>query len=151
MIREILEHWRVNTTHKYYVFKYCLKIGLKLIYRGLIHDLSKYGWKETKHFYPNIFKLKQTEYGTEEYRELLRQVKPAITEHYSKNRHHPEYYDGTVKQMSFVDEMEFILDCIAATRKNKNGDPIKSIEHNKVRFQYDETRVELYKKILKEL
>jgi len=62
-----------------------------LISRGENHDNSKFEEPELSIFAENTEKLGKTVYGSEEYKQLLVEVKPAIDHHYSKNRHHPEW------------------------------------------------------------
>lgn len=60
--------------------------------RAQVHDASKFEEPERSVFATNTPKLAKTEYGTDEYTKLLDEVKPAIDHHYSKNTHHPEFY-----------------------------------------------------------
>lgn len=64
-----------------------------LIERAHVHDASKLESPEVEIFGEHTEELSKVEYGSDEYTELLEKVKPAIEHHYSKNRHHPEYYN----------------------------------------------------------
>ncbi len=113
----------------------------KLYKRGLIHDFSKYRWTEASLLARVIFKLKGSTYGSKEYKETLKFLKPMTDSHYKKNRHHPEYHKNGIKDMTEIDKLEMIADWQAATQRHGNGDLFKSIEINQSRFNYnDETK-----------
>lgn len=105
--------------------------------RALKHDASKFEEPELSIFAAKTPKLAQTEYGSEEYNALLKEVQPAIDNHYSKNRHHPEHWPNGVNDMTLVDLIEMIADWKAATARNKNGNIRTSIEHNSKRYNID--------------
>jgi hypothetical protein len=105
-----------------------------LISRGENHDNSKFEEPELSIFAEKTVKLGQTVYGTDEYKKLLEEVKPAITHHYSKNRHHPEHWPGGVEDMTLVDVLEMLADWKAATMRNKDGNIRKSIEINSQKY-----------------
>ena len=110
------------------------KIASILEDRAFEHDASK--WKEPEYslFRQSFSKLSEIEYGTEEYRENLRQIKPAITHHYANNSHHPEHYDNGIDGMDLVDLTEMLCDWLAAIKRGKNGDIMKSMDYNAERF-----------------
>jgi hypothetical protein len=134
--------------HKLWVCYYISKLCLKLMWRALTHDLHKFRWIEAKGFAKTIFKLKHSTYGTDEYKELLKIIKPSIDHHYKNNRHHPEHHDKGFQDMSFVDRVEMILDWRSACRRHKDGDIHKSIEQNQKRFGYTDVDKEWMKKII---
>lgn len=102
--------------------------------RAAVHDASKFEEPERSLFASHTTKLGKTEYGTEEYRRLLDEVGVAIQHHYSKNTHHPEHWPNGIADMDLLDLVEMLCDWIAATRRNKNGNIHRSIEHNRERF-----------------
>jgi hypothetical protein len=110
----------------------------KLYRRGWKHDLSKYRWDEASYFAKTIFDLKRSTYGSDEYKEMLESIQPAIKVHYERNSHHPEHYKNGVQDMSELDKLEMICDWQAATRRHATGDIYKSIEINQKRFGYDD-------------
>lgn len=67
-----------------------------------------------------------------------------LEHHYVNNRHHPEYFKSDIpeasgiKNMNLVDLVEMFCDWKAATLRHKDGDIIKSIEQNQVRFGYSD-------------
>ena len=114
-----------------------LNIFIKdLIHRGEIHDNSKFEEPELSIFAANTSKLGQTIYGSEEYKKLLEEVKPAITHHYSKNRHHPEHWPNGIEDMTLIDLLEMLADWKSATERNKDGNIRKSIEINSAKYKF---------------
>jgi hypothetical protein len=68
-----------------------------LMHRAQVHDDSKLVDPEKSGFDRlKALSLSGMAYGSEEYRACLRQEKPAIDHHYSKNSHHPEFYPRRV-------------------------------------------------------
>ena len=142
MLRYLLDH----TTHKCWVFIYLLGFSLKLLWRGVMHDISKYQWCEAKHFARVTRLLKSTKFGSEEYKAQLRSIRPAIDHHYAHNRHHPEYFlcytatnqpeGGPLSKMNLVDIVEMLCDWKAAVKRNPGGSLRDSIEQGQQRFDY---------------
>jgi len=131
-------HYGGTTKHKLWVSWYIFKVVKALIWRAITHDLSKYTPTEAKGFIKVIHKLKDSTYGSEEYKESLRSIKPSIDNHYSKNRHHPEFFKKGMLTMNIVDFTEMYCDWQAATKRHKDGFIFDSIITNKKRFGYDQ-------------
>jgi len=106
-----------------------------LLHRSQIHDDSKFEEPELSIFASNSHKLKSTSYGTPEYEALLNETRPAITHHYSKNRHHPEHWPNGIEDMTLIDLVEMLADWKAAGERNKDGNIRKSISVNSSRFK----------------
>ena len=150
MKKEIL-HCLVETyKHVQLVQNHLSKFTKDLIDRGLKHDTSKFEEPELSIFAANTHKLGLTEYGTDEYRALLREVQPAIDHHYAKNRHHPENHLNGINDMNLVDLIEMISDWKAATERNKNGNIKKSIEVNKQRYGIDSQLAKILENTVKD-
>lgn len=113
-----------------------INLWLALLWRALIHDLSKYRWDEAKAFAETIDQLRTTTYGTPDYEELKAQIKPTIELHYSRNRHHPEFHPGGFAEMTRVDKIEMVADWGAAVRRHADGDLDRSLTTNAGRFCY---------------
>jgi hypothetical protein len=62
--------------------------------RARNHDLTKLESPEAEIFGEHTPELAKTEYGSEEYKKLLEKVKPALDNHYKKNRHHVEFHES---------------------------------------------------------
>lgn len=109
----------------------------ELLHRGEIHDQSKLGDLERKTFVEFTPKLKNSVYGSEEYKGFLRDMGPALANHYANNRHHPEHFQDGINGMNLIDVLEMLLDWKAAARRHDSGDIRRSLEINKERFGID--------------
>jgi hypothetical protein len=133
---------------------YLLEIQKRLFERGQDHDKSKLDKEELPLFEKYAPLLKTCKYGSEEYKQFLSELKPALNHHYAKNRHHPEFfkrwncngchknYYGTrpnrcdvcgysqmqeesdISQMNLVDLCEMFCDWIAAGEQHSDGGDI---------------------------
>lgn len=148
---ERLKNHCETTKHKCWVSYYCMKLCWKLFKRSIVHDLSKYGKEEADVFAKNVHKLSGVTYGSKEYKQLLKNIEPALEHHYENNSHHPEFYVEGFKDMSGLDRIEMAIDWLAATRRHDDGDIFKSIEINQERFDYLESDKIWLKKIIEDL
>lgn len=123
----------------------------ELIDRGQKHDDSKFESPEVEIFGEHTEELAKVEYGSEEYKECLARVKPAIDHHYSKNRHHPEHWPNGVNDMTLIDLIETLVDWKAATQRNKNGNIRKSIEINAERYGLSPQLRKIFENTVREL
>ncbi|MBQ7845480.1 MAG: hypothetical protein IJ392_04940 [Clostridia bacterium] len=78
------------------------------------------------------------QYGSDEYKESLKALKPALDHHYANSRHHPEHFARGILDMNLVDIVEMVCDWKAASERQKDGNLLKSIEQNAQRFGYDD-------------
>lgn len=106
----------------------------QLIVRSANHDQSKLLNPEKPIFDLVTDKLKHSTYGSDEYKERLKEMKPALDHHYANNRHHPEHFENGIDGMNLIDLIEMFCDWKAATLRHADGDIIKSIEINAKRF-----------------
>ena len=118
------------------VRKELLMVINNLADRAQNHDASKMSDIEVDTFVEFTPKLKNSTYGSEEYKGFLEQMKPALDHHYANNSHHPEFRSNGILGMSLFDLIEMICDWRAATRRHADGDIFKSIEINQKRFGY---------------
>lgn len=102
--------------------------------RGEVHDESKLGPEEKPYFDKYTQRLKGLTYGSKEYKDNLKQLKPAIEHHNKNNSHHPEHYVNGIKGFDLLDLVEMFCDWKAATERHEDGCLMRSIEHNKERF-----------------
>jgi len=123
----------------------------ELLYRAEIHDVSKLGDLERKTFVEFTPKLKNSTYGSDEYHGFLREMKPALDNHYACNRHHPEHFTDGVDGMNLIDLLEMVLDWRAATMRHANGDLHRSIEINTERFKLSPQLVQILKNTVRDL
>lgn len=102
--------------------------------RMFTHDRSKLGAPEVQTFTEYTPKLKNSTYGSEEYKGYLAAMKPALDNHYANNRHHPEHFENGIDDMNLIDVLEMFCDWKAATLRHADGDLARSIEINAERF-----------------
>lgn len=84
------------------------------------------------------FVLADCTYGSDEYKEFLKGLKPALDRHYKNNRYHPEHFKNVIKGMNLIDVLELICDWKASSERHEDGDVYKSIELNQDRFNYSD-------------
>lgn len=106
--------------------------------RGIVHDDSKFRDPEKSLFDIYTPKLAACTYGSEEYKQFLAELKPALDNHYRENSHHPEHYSNGMNGFDLFDLIEMFMDWKAATERHNDGDIYKSIAINRRRFSYDE-------------
>jgi len=161
--------------HKELVLLFCARVSEELKQRAIFHDDSKLQNPELHVFAEFTPKLKNTTYGSDEYKAYLNEMKPALDHHYAKNRHHPEHFkkyvcngcfkefkvtvpdscdvcgysqfqeESDITQMTLVDLVEMFSDWLAATKRHADGDIMKSIEINQKRFNMSNDLVEIFK------
>lgn len=119
------------------------RAAIDLLDRAETHDRSKLSPAELPVFVEFTPRLKGATYGSEEYKGFLREMKPALDNHYAQNRHHPEHFEKGVNGMNLLDVLEMVLDWKAATLRHDNGDLRKSIEINRKRFGLSDQMVEI--------
>ena len=137
---------------------------IRLEARGKFHDESKLLDPEVAIFEKFTPLLAKSTYGSDEYKQFLIEMKPALDHHYANNRHHPEHFkywecNGCFKrfrpepmvcnvcgysqfterpdisEMTLIDLVEMFCDWKAAVERHNNGDILKSIEINSKRFE----------------
>lgn len=108
----------------------------ELIDRSEHHDDSKFQEPELSGFARNTSRLAEVQYGTQEYKDMLKspEIKATVEHHYSKNRHHTEHWPKGIEDMNLVDVLELLADWRAATERNKAGNIRTSIEENSQKY-----------------
>lgn len=119
--------------------------------RSLSHDRSKLQSPEKEIFDEMTPLLKESTYGSEEYKEMLARMKPALDHHYANNSHHPEHYSNGIRGMSLLDLIEMVCDWKAATLRHADGDILKSVEINQKRFGYSDELKEIILNTVREI
>lgn len=130
--------------HKQEVNKLMAEIASYIVSRGIYHDNSKLEEPEASVFATYTEKLKDCTYGSEEYKQYLKGMKPALENHYRINAHHPEGHINGIKDMTLIDLVEMICDWKAATLRHADGDIIRSIELNQKRFGYGDELKQIF-------
>lgn len=106
--------------------------------RMITHDQSKLEFPEEEIFEKYTANLKELTYGSDGYFKTLEKMKPALDHHYSINRHHPEFHENGIKDMTLTDLMEMLCDWYAASQRHADGNIFDSIEMNQKRFGYSD-------------
>ena len=106
------------------------EIGLRVTH----HDESKLVDPEKAIFDEFTPKLRDTTYGSDEYKSYLKEMGVALEHHYANNRHHPEHFENGVDGMTLVDLVEMLADWKAATERHADGDLARSLEIQQERF-----------------
>jgi len=121
----------------------------QIIERAKNHDRTKLEEPEFSTFVEYTPKLKDSTYGSPEYKEFLKGMEVALDHHYAHNRHHPEFFENGIDGMDLVDLIEMMCDWKAATLRHDNGDINKSIEINTERFNLSPQLVNILKNTIK--
>lgn len=141
-----------------------IEFAADLLKRAQVHDASKLLSPEKEAFDLATPKLAASTYGSEEYKGLLDELKPALDHHYAHNSHHPEHkgkryvciicfstyevepntcaqcrngtfsVESTVNGMTLLDIVEMLADWKAAGERHNNGSITRSLEVNQKRF-----------------
>jgi hypothetical protein len=111
-----------------------------------LEDPEKSGWDEATP------KLKELTYGSEEYRQVLRDIKPIVQHHYANNSHHPEFWGAGIDGMSLLDVIEMLCDWKAASLRTAQTQTfLNSLEYNKKRFEISDQLYNILVNTAKEL
>ena len=116
----------------------------KIDNRGVKHDASKLETPEVELFAEHTLQLAHLTYGSEEYKDSLEKLKPALDHHYAANRHHPEHFVNGINDMTLIDLIEMFCDWKASTLRHNDGNLLKSIEMNAERFRMDGQLKEIF-------
>lgn len=127
--------------------------------RANAHDASKLVEPELSAFDIATPKLAGLEYGSEEYKQSLRDLGPALQHHFEANDHHPEHFENGVRGMSLMALIEMLCDWRAASErvKQRTDDPAKvssfetGLLHNKERFGISDDLYEILLNTAREL
>lgn len=142
-----LETLRTNAQtqeHINHVRRMLRVVAVELLKRGEIHDLSKFSPEEVDTFVKFTPKLRSTTYGSDEYKGFLKEMAPALKNHYDSNRHHPEHFPRGMVDMNLVDLVEMFIDWNASTLRHADGDIVKSVEIAKARFGLSDQLAEVF-------
>lgn len=105
-----------------------------LLDRAFTHDRSKTEEPELSVFNEYTPKLRDSTYGSDEYKSFLEGMGAGLEHHYRWNRHHPEHFANGIDGMTLVDVVEMLCDWKAATERHADGDLARSLEIQRERF-----------------
>lgn len=131
--------------HREQVLGFSKWIISELIRNTANHDESKLNEPELSIFNEFTPKLKDTTYGTDEYKGYLQEMGKALEHHYQYNRHHPEHFENGINGMNLIDLVEMFCDWWAASLRHVDGDIRKSIDVNQKRFGYSDDLANIMK------
>jgi hypothetical protein len=123
-------------THIGQVQKFLSQINHDIGERMSAHDRSKLEEPEKTTFDEFTPKLRDSTYGSPEYKEFLAQMGTALEHHYVHNDHHPEHVPNGIEDMDLTQITEMLCDWKAATLRHADGDLARSINQNAERFGY---------------
>lgn len=124
---------------------FLMHMASELLKRAQVHDASKLEPPEVETFAIYTAKLKGSTYGSDEYKQFLKEMKPALDHHYDHNSHHPEHYVNGVDGMDLIDLVEMFCDWKAAGMRHADGNLHTSIEKNTERFNLSPQLVSILK------
>jgi hypothetical protein len=127
--------------------------------RARVHDQSKLHEPELSAFDIATPKLATLEYGSEEYKQSLEELGPALHHHFKLNDHHPEHYENGVQGMSLMALIEMLCDWRAASErvKQRTDNPEKvgtfesGLKYNQERFGYSDELAQILLNTAREL
>lgn len=115
---------------------FLLDVVHDLTERAHEHDASKLVEPELSVFDEFTPKLRDSTYGSDEYKAFLGGMGEGLRHHYEHNDHHPEYFPDGIHEMDLLQVIEMLCDWKAATLRHADGDLARSIAQNSERFGY---------------
>lgn len=115
----------------------------ELVHRSVRHDRSKTEDPELAIFNEFTPKLRDTTYGSDEYKSYLEAMGEGLRHHYDHNPHHPEHYADGIAGMTLVDLLEMLADWRAATERHVDGSMVRSLDLQKERFGISDQLAEI--------
>ena len=98
------------------------------------HDTSKLEPPEKAMYDEFTPKLRESTYGSDEYKGFLADMGAALQHHYQANRHHPEHFPDGVAGMTLIDLVEMLADWKAAGERHATGNMADSLAIQRKRF-----------------
>ncbi len=123
----------------------------EVIWRMKRHDESKLLPPEKPMYDEFTPLLRGLTYGSDEYKDCLAKMGPALQHHYEANNHHPEHYENGINGMSLLDLIEMLADWKAASLRHEDGDILKSLEINKQRFGVSDQLAQIFENTIREM
>lgn len=120
--------------HRDRVGEFLYYLAGALCARAEMHDLCKLHPPEKAIFDEMIPKLKESTFGSDEYKDFLKEMKVALDHHYAKSPHHPEHFEDSIMGMTCIDLIEMLADWKAASERHADGDIEESMKKNEKRF-----------------
>src|SRR6185503_4287825 len=113
--------------HIRHVQKFLSNIQNAIGTRLYVHDNSKLQEPEKSMYDIYTPKLRAMTYGSDEYKQCLKEMGVALKHHYENNSHHPEHYPNGINGMSLLDVIEMLADWKAAGLRHADGNIQQSL------------------------
>lgn len=127
---------RMTADHIKRVGLYMADVCGQIAKRAVVHDQSKWSESEWPYFAGATAQLAGVTYGSDRYKEMLQEIKPAITHHNQVNTHHPEHFrEQGIDGMTLLDLVEMMCDWKAASERHADGSVENSLNVNRERFK----------------
>lgn len=115
------------------------------------HDKSKLEEPEKGMYDKYTPLLKDTTYGSDQYKQYLKEMGSALEHHYQYNQHHPEFWGNGINDMSLIDIIEMVADWKAASLRHSDGSIIESLKINKDRFGISDQLIRVIENTVREM
>lgn len=109
----------------------------ELFKKSCRHDQSKLEEPELQMYTKVNSKLQNLTYGSDEYKEQLKDMGAPLQHHYEFNDHHPEHYKNGISSMNLINIVEMLCDWKTAAIRHNDKNFKKSIDINISRFNID--------------
>ena len=106
-----------------------------LIRRAENHDKSKL---EELSWWKEMDKEPRYPYGSEEYKQKIKRWNKVFKHHYQYNRHHPEYYEYGVSEMTLIDIVEMMCDWLGYKDTTTVTEALKVCDEQMARYDISE-------------
>lgn len=112
------------------------------------HDRSKLQPPEKEIFDVWTPKLREYEFGSDEYKSALKEMGIGLEHHYAVNRHHPEHFPNGINGMSLIDVIEMVCDWVAASKAKGNK---VNLQYLAKRFSISDQLLDIIENTVQEL
>jgi len=139
------EFFKADTLkHIHRVAELLTQISAILNKRGIDHDKSKFEEPEHSAYIDPVWQLNggggqpKVEFGSPEYKEIMKVMAPGFKHHSEVNDHHAEHFqsEDPISEMTLMHLAEMLCDWISASERKPN-DPLMALEQLKKKFPVD--------------
>lgn len=133
--------------HQQLVVEKMTACAKKILDKGMIHDASKFSDIEKEHYINPVWELahENIEFGSEKYKELIKQMGIGWDHHVAFNDHHPEFFktfavqtnNDPIRAMDLFALLEMLCDWNAAA-KRKGNSPALPFDNFQKKYNVDE-------------
>jgi hypothetical protein len=116
--------------------------------RADLHDLSNFKADEFEGFVEINQIARKYPFGSPEYKASISDNK-TIELHFSRNRHHPEFFANGISDMNFVDFVEMVIDWLGASAVYGTGAFEDALQKQIERFDLQPDEINLIRLIVR--